>query len=71
MNLNRLDFDIKNEFKGIVSIIGASEINKEIEKLTYETGRLLAQNKLIVACGGLSGVMEAVCKGVKKENGFY
>ena len=70
MNLNRLDFDIKNEFKGIVSIIGASEINKEIEKLTFEIGRLLAQNNFIVACGGLSGVMEAVCKGAKKENGL-
>ena len=65
-----MDFEFKNEFKGIVSIIGASEINKEIEKITYEIGRLLAQNKFIVACGGLSGVMEAVCRGAKKENGL-
>jgi uncharacterized protein (TIGR00725 family) len=65
-----MNFEFKNEFKGIVSIIGASEINKEIEKLTFEIGRLLAQNKFIVACGGLSGVMEAACKGAKKENGL-
>jgi len=65
-----MNFEFKNEFKGIVSIIGASEINKEIEKITFEIGRLLAQNNFIVACGGLSGVMEAVCKGAKKENGL-
>ncbi|UCC18296.1 MAG: TIGR00725 family protein [Promethearchaeota archaeon] len=62
--------DFKNAFKGIVSVIGASEIDKETEKKTIEIGRLLAQNKFIVVCGGLSGVMEAVCKGAKKENGL-
>ncbi len=65
-----MNFDIKKDFNGVVSVIGASEIDKEIEKKTIEIGRLLAQNKFIVACGGLSGVMEAVCKGVKEENGL-
>jgi uncharacterized protein (TIGR00725 family) len=63
-------FDIEKEFNGIISVIGASEIDKETEELTFQIGRLLAQNKFIVACGGLSGVMEAVCRGVKKENGL-
>ncbi|MFX1419096.1 MAG: TIGR00725 family protein [Promethearchaeota archaeon] len=62
--------DFKNEFNGIVSVLGASEIDKETEKKTFEIGQLLAQNKFIVACGGLSGVMEAVCKGAKSENGL-
>ena len=65
-----MNFDIKKDFNGVVSVIGASEIDKDIEKKTFEIGRLLAQNKFIVACGGLSGVMEAVCKGVKEENGL-
>ncbi len=65
-----MNFDIKKDFNGVVSVIGASEINKDIEKKTFEIGRLLAQNKFIVACGGLSGVMEAVCRGVKEENGL-
>jgi len=65
-----MNFDIKKNFNGVVSVIGASEIDKDIEKKTFEIGRLLAQNKFIVACGGLSGVMEAVCKGVKEENGL-
>jgi len=65
-----MNFDIKKDFNGVISVIGASEIDKDIEKKTFEIGRLLAQNKFIVACGGLSGVMEAVCKGVKEENGL-
>ena len=62
--------DIKSEFKGVISVIGASEIDKRIEEITFEMGRLLAKNGFIVACGGLSGVMEAVCRGVKEENGL-
>ncbi|MFW9829423.1 MAG: TIGR00725 family protein [Candidatus Thorarchaeota archaeon] len=65
-----MDFNFKEKFNGVVSIIGASEIDKKTENLTFEIGRLLAQNNFIVACGGLSGVMEAVCKGVKQENGL-
>jgi len=65
-----MNFNFKEQFNGIVSIVGASEIDKKTEKITFEIGRLLAQNKFIVACGGLSGVMEAVCKGVKYENGL-
>jgi uncharacterized protein (TIGR00725 family) len=65
-----MNIDFKNEFNGIVSVIGASEIDKKTEEVTFEIGKLLAQNKFIVACGGLSGVMEAVCKGAKEENGI-
>ncbi len=65
-----MNFDFKNEYNGIVSIIGASEIDKDTEKKAVEIGRLLAQNRFIIVCGGLSGVMEAVCKGVKRENGL-
>ena len=65
-----MNFDFKNEFNRIISVIGASEIDKETEEKTYEIGRLLAQNKFIIVCGGLTGVMEAVCKGAKEENGL-
>ena len=60
----------KEEIQGVVSVLGASEINKEIESKTIEIGKLIAKNNFAIACGGLSGVMEAVCKGAKKENGF-
>ncbi len=65
-----MDFDLKRKFKGIVSVIGASEITKEIRDKTIEIGRLIAKNNYAIACGGLSGVMEAVCKGAKEEGGF-
>ena len=65
-----MNFDFKKEFKGIISIIGASEIDKETEEKAFELGRLLAKNKYIVSCGGLTGVMEAVCKGAKEEKGL-
>ncbi|MFX1316084.1 MAG: TIGR00725 family protein [Promethearchaeota archaeon] len=65
-----MNFEFRKEYKGIISVIGASEIDKETEKKTIEIGKLIAKNKYIVACGGLSGVMEAVCKGAKKENGL-
>ena len=65
-----MDFNLMGAIKGIVSVIGASDINKEIEGKTIEIGKLLAKNNYAVACGGLSGVMEAICKGVKQENGF-
>ena len=65
-----MNFDFKTECKGIVSVIGASEITREIEKKAIEVGRLLARNNYAVSCGGLLGVMEAVCKGAKEENGL-
>jgi len=65
-----MNFNLMNKFKATISVIGASEINKEIEEKTIEIGRLLAKNNYIVVCGGLTGVMEAICKGVKEEGGL-
>ena len=62
--------DFKKKFKAIISIIGASEISSEVEQEAVELGRLLAKNNYIVSCGGLTGVMEAVCKGAKQEGGL-
>jgi uncharacterized protein (TIGR00725 family) len=65
-----LNVNTKHPVKAVVSVIGASEIDKEIEEQTFQIGRLLAKNNYAVACGGLSGVMEAVCRGVKEEGGL-
>ncbi|GAH75023.1 unnamed protein product, partial [marine sediment metagenome] len=65
-----MSFNFKNKFKGTVSVIGTSQIDSKTEKLANELGGLLARNNFAVACGGLSGVMEAVCKGAKQEGGF-
>jgi uncharacterized protein (TIGR00725 family) len=65
-----LNFDFQKDCNGTVSIIGASEIDKETEIKAIEIGRLLAKSNYAVVCGGLFGVMEAVCKGAKQEGGL-
>ena len=65
-----MDFDFQKECKGIISIICGSEINKDTEQKAVEIGRLLAKNNYAIACGGLFGAMEAVCKGAKEEHGL-
>ena len=52
-----------------VSVIGGSTID-ETEAETAETlGRLLGQRGHTVVCGGLGGVMEAVCRGASDADG--
>lgn len=70
MSRNNMSIDFKNKINGVVSVIGASEINDDLREKTIEIGRLIAKNNYAIVCGGLSGVMEAVCKGAKKEGGF-
>ncbi|MEM0140698.1 MAG: TIGR00725 family protein [Thermoplasmatales archaeon] len=53
-----------------VSVIGGSKVSDEVCNLALEVGRLLARKGVIVFCGGLSGVMECVSKGVREENGI-
>ena len=65
-----MGFNFKDDYKGVVSVICGSEIDKDTKEKTIEIGRLLAKNKYAVACGGLFGAMEAVCKGAKEENGL-
>ena len=53
----------------IISVIGGSKASPEMVELAEQVGRELAKRGLTVACGGLSGVMEAVCRGAKSEGG--
>ncbi len=52
-----------------ISVIGGSEPSQEALTLAEEVGRELARRGVAVVCGGLSGVMEAVCRGAKAEGG--
>lgn len=51
-----------------ITVIGESETTEENKKLAYELGRLIARRKLVLICGGRTGVMEMVCKGAMDEN---
>lgn len=54
----------------IVGVIGSSKAEPELLKLAEEVGAEIARNRAAVVCGGLSGVMEAVCKGARREGGL-
>ena len=59
-----------NAEKGpIISVIGGSQATPQAEALAEEVGRELAKRGATVACGGLSGVMTAVCRGAKAGGG--
>ena len=53
----------------IISVIGGSEPPPEALAKAEQVGRELAQRGVTVVCGGLTGVMEAVCRGAKSVGG--
>ena len=53
----------------IISVIGGSQAKPEQLLLAESVGRELAQRGVMVACGGLTGVMEAACRGAKEAGG--
>ena len=52
-----------------VGVIGGSYVNEEYCNISYDIGRLLAENNCVVFCGGMGGVMECVSRGVSENNG--
>lgn len=53
-----------------ISVIGESKISKKNKIIAERVGELLAKEGAVVFCGGTTGVMKAVCKGVKKGGGI-
>ncbi len=54
----------------IISVLGSSKpANPEQVELAEAVGRELANRGVMVVCGGLTGVMKAVCKGAKSAGG--
>ncbi len=61
--------------KYTIGIIGASTSNgfqpgKNALISAYKTGQLIAQNDAVLVCGGMSGVMEAACRGASEAGGI-
>jgi uncharacterized protein (TIGR00725 family) len=52
-----------------VGVIGASEAEDSERSDAEEVGRLIAAQGAIVVCGGLTGVMEAACRGAISAGG--
>jgi uncharacterized protein (TIGR00725 family) len=53
----------------IIAVIGGGEPPARAMKLAEEVGRELARRGAMVVCGGMRGVMEAVCRGAKSAGG--
>ena len=59
----------KSTFPILISVIGESKASPENRKYAEQVGALLAEAGAVVICGGMSGVMEQVCKGAKSKGG--
>ena len=57
----------KNLFIGV---IGGSEVSSQVASLAEEVGREIARQGAVLVCGGLTGVMEAACRGASAEGGL-
>lgn len=53
----------------IISVIGESRASPETWEMAEQVGRELATRGVTLVCGGLTGVMEAACKGAKSAGG--
>lgn len=54
----------------IIGVIGASRADDELLRLAEELGQEIASRGVAVVCGGMTGVMEAVCKGARAKGGI-
>jgi uncharacterized protein (TIGR00725 family) len=52
-----------------VSVIGGGSVGEATAERARAVGRLLAERGYVVVCGGLGGVMEAVCAGASEVGG--
>lgn len=54
----------------IIGVVGSSKADERILKLAEQVGEEIACRGAAVVCGGLTGVMEAVCKGARSKGGL-
>ncbi|GJM23577.1 MAG: TIGR00725 family protein [Planctomycetota bacterium] len=54
----------------VIGVIGAGECDAEVAVRAEEVGRRLAEANVVVATGGLGGVMEAASRGASKAGGL-
>ena len=57
-------------YSAMISVIGGSTCTPAVRTKTEELGGEIALHNAVLVCGGLSGVMEAACKGASKAGGL-
>ena len=53
----------------MIAVIGGWDPSDHAREMAHQVGQELARRGAVVVCGGLGGVMEAVCQGAKAEGG--
>ena len=56
--------------KKTIGVIGGRRVDKTLLNEAEKVGSLIAQKEIVLVCGGLSGVMEAVAKGARSAGGI-
>ncbi|MEW6143171.1 MAG: TIGR00725 family protein [Chloroflexota bacterium] len=54
----------------LIGVIGSGSCSVGEAKVAEEVGRRLAKAGAVLICGGLSGMMEAACRGAFREGGL-
>jgi uncharacterized protein (TIGR00725 family) len=57
------------EAAAYIAVVGAGVSDPAIDSMAEEVGRLLAEEGAVLVCGGMTGVMEAACRGAKSQGG--
>lgn len=52
-----------------IAVVGGSDCTQEELKLAYEVGAEIARRRVVLICGGGSGVMEAAARGADETGG--
>ncbi len=55
---------------GQIAVIGPADPSEEEYETARRVGCLIATDHETLVCGGLSGVMEAACKGAREKGGL-
>ncbi len=58
------------DYKAKIAVFGGRTVGKDLYADAVEIGRLMAEENWLIFCGGGTGVMEAVAKGVKEGGGI-
>lgn len=53
-----------------IAVVGAGTCSAEEDAVAEQVGAALARAGAVLVCGGLSGVMEAACRGARREGGL-
>lgn len=52
-----------------ISVIGGHDIDKKVEQLAHDIGKIIAEVGAVLVCGGLDGAMSAASRGAKEAGG--